>query len=413
MTSVRVGFTAKDNGFHFANRFPSRPIRQFRLGSVATLDVGDVANGLCGGMSYTTRDIFEHHLSPPPDAAAPRHGPHSTTISCSARSTASTAVSSRLASSASMSPVRPDREPWWAQVLGMVRFDRHSRAWVMIHEEWPAIKQDLDQGRLVTLGLIRAISLDPNQLGHNHQVLAYGYDLDGSQLTLRICDPNWPGDDGVTLSLDISDPRSGGVPRLVAARSADVLLLSRAVHRPRSERDLLRHGTLPLLYVHGAGPQPPAATLKKQLDAILFGQDAATTRARLLRRCPVGQDVRRAWRSRLRRRPIEQGCTAASDPVHRNPRKDPNGGRRRDHRSDPRAGTKALARGSADARRCRGCARCPTTARDVEAARRLVERLYRQADVVASRSSVPRTRRGSRDHLPRSDLPDRRRQVRE
>ena len=37
MTSVRVGFTAKDNGFHFANRFPSRPIRQFRLGSVATL----------------------------------------------------------------------------------------------------------------------------------------------------------------------------------------------------------------------------------------------------------------------------------------------------------------------------------------------------------------------------------------
>src|SRR5437660_1587665 len=77
-----------------------------------------------------------------------------------------------------MSPVRPDREPWWAQMLGMVRFDRHSRTYTMIHEEWPAIKQDLDQGRLATLGLIRAISLDPSQLGHNHQVLAYGYDLD-------------------------------------------------------------------------------------------------------------------------------------------------------------------------------------------------------------------------------------------
>jgi len=211
MTSVRVGFTAKDNGFHFANSFPSRPIRQFRLGSVATLDVGDVANGLCGGMSYTTRDVFEHHLSPPPDAAAPDTGPlHDYLVQRQIDSFDGGLVPARFFSL--MSPVRPDREPWWAQVLGMVRFDRHSRAWVMIHDEWPAIKQDLDQGRLATLGLIRAVSLDPNQLGHNHQVLAYGYDLDGSQLTLRICDPNWPGDDGVTLSLDISDPRAAASP---------------------------------------------------------------------------------------------------------------------------------------------------------------------------------------------------------
>ena len=111
-----------------------------------------------------------------------------------------------------MSPVRQEREPWWAQVMGFVRLDRHSRTYVMIHDEWPAIKKDLDEGRLSTLGLVRAVSLDLKMLGRNHQVLAYGYDLVGSQLTIRICDPNWPGDDDVTLSLDISDARAAVVP---------------------------------------------------------------------------------------------------------------------------------------------------------------------------------------------------------
>jgi hypothetical protein len=38
-------------------------------------------------------------------------------------------------------------------------------------------------------------------------VLAWGYDLEGTGLTLRLYDPNHPDDDGVTMSLDLGHPR--------------------------------------------------------------------------------------------------------------------------------------------------------------------------------------------------------------
>jgi hypothetical protein len=82
----------------------------------------------------------------------------------------------------------------------------------MIHEEWPRIRADLDGGQLSMLGLVRVVGLDPKLLGHNHQVVAYGYDLDGTRLTIRIYDPNWPGDDTVTISLDIADERGAVTP---------------------------------------------------------------------------------------------------------------------------------------------------------------------------------------------------------
>jgi hypothetical protein len=37
-------------------------------------------------------------------------------------------------------------------------------------------------------------------------VLVYGYDLDGGSLRLRLYDPNRPGRDDVTMSLNLSDP---------------------------------------------------------------------------------------------------------------------------------------------------------------------------------------------------------------
>ena len=97
-------------------------------------------------------------------------------------------------------------------------------------------------------------------LGHNHQVLAYGYDLDGSQLTIRICDPNWPGDDGVTLSLDISDARAAVVP-VYSRPDPTTFCFFRAPYAGRDpSRPVLGDSMppLPLVYVHGAGPQPPA-----------------------------------------------------------------------------------------------------------------------------------------------------------
>ena len=83
----------------------------------------------------------------------------------------------------------------------------HGRAWRMVRLEWPAIRGDLDRGILSPLGLVRTKSRDPRDLGANHQVLAWGYDLEGTRLTLRLYDPNHPDDDQVTMSLDIGRPR--------------------------------------------------------------------------------------------------------------------------------------------------------------------------------------------------------------
>ena len=107
-----------------------------------------------------------------------------------------------------MDPARPAREPVWAELLGRFGIDNHSRTWVTANVEWPAIRRDLDAGNLATVGLVKVVSLDPNLLGHNHQVLGYGYDLDGTNVTLHIYDPNFAGADDVTLAFDTADLRA-------------------------------------------------------------------------------------------------------------------------------------------------------------------------------------------------------------
>jgi hypothetical protein len=73
--------------------------------------------------------------------------------------------------------------------------------------EWPWIRGELDAGRLVPLGLIRVRTLNPFALAHNHQVLAYGYDLDeAGAVTLHVYDPNHPDRDDVTMTFGPAAP---------------------------------------------------------------------------------------------------------------------------------------------------------------------------------------------------------------
>lgn len=212
MTSVRVpGFLPSTHGFPYPNAWPSNPIRQFRLGNVATLDIGDAANGLCGGMSFAVADLFRAGLRPGDEAMPPAGSPRYRYI-------VDRQVSSfddgrlPLRFFTLMSPARTEREGWLEQSLGLVGIDRHSRTWTMVRVEWPRIRARLDAGELAMVGLVRAVSLDPLQLGKNHQVLAYGYDAEGPLVTLRICDPNWARDDGVTLAFDTSNPNGVVTP---------------------------------------------------------------------------------------------------------------------------------------------------------------------------------------------------------
>jgi hypothetical protein len=203
--SVRVpNFDPKTNGFPYPNAWPHNPIRQFALGTVATLNIGDAANGLCGGMSFTTADLHAKGLTPgddpQPGAGSPRY-----TYIVNRQITSFDDGKLPWRFYTLMKPSRPEREAPWASMLGRFGVDRHSRTYVMVHEEWPKIQASIDAGKLAMIGLVRIVSAEPMALSHNHQVLAYGYDLNGSTVVLRICDPNHPRDETVTITFDIAD----------------------------------------------------------------------------------------------------------------------------------------------------------------------------------------------------------------
>jgi hypothetical protein len=233
MASVIVpGFSPSSNGLHFRNAFPPAPIRQFRLGNVATLNIGDAANGLCGGMSFTVRDLFERGLTPPPDRTPPASGNPRFDYIVNRQIDSFDDGRLPLRFYRLMSPSRPAAEPFWARWLGQVGIDRHSRAYVMLHDEWPRIRADLDAGTLSMIGLVRVVDRDPLQLGRNHQVVAYGYDLEGTRLTLRIYDPNYPDDDGLTLGIDTANPLGTAGPNY-STNDPPLVCFFRAPYIPR------------------------------------------------------------------------------------------------------------------------------------------------------------------------------------
>src|SRR4030095_3558548 len=164
MTSVRVpGFLPSTRGLHFPNAFPHVPNLEIDLPGGITVPIGDAANGLCGGMAYTVRDLFEARLAPPAMARAPGDGP------------VFRYVADRLLDSLSL-PFGP------ATYLKLMHPAPPHRALALVRRRGPR-------------GLVKAKSRAPRDLGANHQVLAYGYELDGTRLTLRLYDPNPPDDD--------------------------------------------------------------------------------------------------------------------------------------------------------------------------------------------------------------------------
>ena len=239
MTTVRVpGFSPSTAGLHFPNRFPHEPIAEFQLGSIATLTVGDAANGLCGGMSFTTADLRAAGIAPPPDTTPPAGdtAPYHYIAGRQVDSFEMGAVPLRFYGL--MSPSRPDRDSAVSGLLVRLGLRLHSRTWVMLHDEWPKVRADLDGGRLSPIGLVRVVSADPGQLTHNHQVLAWGYDLDGAALSIFIYDPNWPDQDGVRLILEVTDPTARSTPTYVLSDGrpnpdGPVLCFFRAPYEPK------------------------------------------------------------------------------------------------------------------------------------------------------------------------------------
>jgi hypothetical protein len=189
-------------GLRFSNAWPHEPVRQVDLPPpFGRVKVGDAANGLCGGMSYTVADLFATGSEPPEDPYPPDPGAgdgrYDYIVDRQIDSFNNGWLPLRFYSL--MSPIRPDLE-------GAIAGFDDSRTYVMVHDEWPVIKARIDTGSLVMIGLVKVVSADPRQLNHNHQVIAYGYDLQGTALKLLILDPNYPRRE-IELGIDVGNVR--------------------------------------------------------------------------------------------------------------------------------------------------------------------------------------------------------------
>jgi hypothetical protein len=229
LESRRVkGFLPSTCGFHFRNSWPEGMNHRYLnliTGAEETVPFTDAGNGLCGGMAFAVRDFFEARAFIPNDVAPPTTGPlyrfiverlwdsfnlDNLPISAFPLPVIVPGVPEMPWQNSTpgiekylhlMRPDLPDHETW-LNPLG------HGRAWVMIKHEWPKIKADIDAGILSPIALVKVKSFAFWDIGKNHQVLAYGYELNGNDLTINIYDPNNLNDDNATLRLNIGSPKN-------------------------------------------------------------------------------------------------------------------------------------------------------------------------------------------------------------
>lgn len=204
LTRSVLDFRPSRHGFHFANRFPPGPTVTVGRLDVRQLGVGDAADGLCGGMAATVRDLFERRLDPPATRDAPTPGSRRfrALVRRQVQSLDWLRVPLRFYD---LGAFRPDPPRSWSRLLG-----RRPARDVSLDVEWPRIRAEIDAGRLAAVGLVRRSSANPIRLTANHQVLAYGYRVEPGLLALRLYDPNHPDDDGVEARIHL---RPDGRPR--------------------------------------------------------------------------------------------------------------------------------------------------------------------------------------------------------
>lgn len=206
MRSATVpGFLPSKNGFAFQNRWPEGPAFELRA-RYLRVGIGEVAEGLCGGMCFAAADRFLRGEAAGADHTPPPAGtPLFDEI-----------VHRQLDSLAlGMTPLRL----WW------VAARRRAGRWTAGDQvrEWRAIRDDIDAGRPAMLGLVRSAAVNPFSLTRNHQVLGFAYDVGPALATIRIYDPNHPGQDDVAIAVrltgrSISVAQTTGEPLLALLR---------------------------------------------------------------------------------------------------------------------------------------------------------------------------------------------------
>jgi hypothetical protein len=196
------GFLPSKNGLHYPNSWPNEPDITVNVGPFS-VNIGNAANGLCGGMAFAVRDLWDFHLLPPPTNQNPKdHTP------------AFNYLVKRLIDSFDIPsgvleyymwmvlPTHDDQINIFGDIITLV----HGTSSRTIDRSMPVVRATIDSGQPCPLGLVRVHSTNPGLLGKNHQVLAWGYTDDGPTTSVRVYDPNLPDDDTATITFDHTHP---------------------------------------------------------------------------------------------------------------------------------------------------------------------------------------------------------------
>lgn len=196
-------FLPSRHAFGFANSWPDEPAISIPT-PLRRVGIGNAARGLCGGMVFGALDYWYAGAEPPSSLPAPGEPLFRFIVR---RLIQSWHIPTGVARYYYWMNL-PDGEaaPGLADVILSRRRGLRSRS---LAGQWPRIRAQLEAGHPAALGVVTVAGANPFQLGHNHQVLAYAYQLDATQVTLQVYDPNSGPTDDVHIQFDIAAPGAG------------------------------------------------------------------------------------------------------------------------------------------------------------------------------------------------------------
>jgi hypothetical protein len=193
-------FLPSRHGFAFDNAWPSQPavVLPTLFGDIR---VGNAADGLCGGMTFAALDYWRAGAAPPAERPAAGQPLYRYIVD---RLIESWHVPAGVAQYYQWMNL-PDGDATF-RVFGRRVLTERGLSWRTIRIQWPQVRKDLDRGLPVPIGVVTVSSKRPQDLGLNHQVLAYGYRGTGSRVTLQVYDPNRGRRDDVFIGFDTAAP---------------------------------------------------------------------------------------------------------------------------------------------------------------------------------------------------------------
>jgi hypothetical protein len=193
-------FVPARDGLAFSNTWPPAPGISLPT-PFGRLGIGNAAAGLCGGMVFAALDYW--HAGRRAPAARPAAGTPLYRF-----------IVRRLIDSWHLPAgvLRyylwmnlPDGDSRPAVLAGRLRL--RGLAGRTTARQWPLVRAAIDAGSPAVLGVVTVASARPGLLGHNHQVLACGYEQSGSAVTITVYDPNSGPDDDVRIMFDTAPGR--------------------------------------------------------------------------------------------------------------------------------------------------------------------------------------------------------------